>query len=173
MKPFSKIINHQFFFCQKLKEDVVKKTLPRPNIRIFDTEWNSKGISPSAIPEHAEYINNLCKEVEYLLKDKITDFIHRKVKDEVSDPQYDEVVEHLRFCQNKCSTFYGRNEILDQCGAYLKVINKLSSFKVGTSKSDSILQMLSAHFFMAKPLRHVFSMSQVINSFPRVFSWVH
>lgn len=97
--------------------------------------------------------------MEYLLKDKITDFIHRKVKDEVSDPQYDEVVEHLRFCQNKCSTFYGRNEILDQCKEYLKVINKLSSFKVGTSKSDSILQMLSTHFFMAQPQRHAFSMS--------------
>ena len=94
-----------------------------------------------------------------MLKDKITDFIHRKVKDEVSDPQYDEVVEHLRFCQNKCSTFYGRKEILDHCRAYLKVINKLSSFKVGTSKSDSILQMFSTHFLMVPPLRHVFSMS--------------
>ena len=85
--------------------------------------------------------------MEYLLKDKITDFIHRKVKDEVSDPQYDEVVEHLRFCQNKCSTFHGRKEILDQCRAYLKVINKFSSFKVGTSKSDSIIQISVFHSF--------------------------
>ncbi|XP_068711765.1 NACHT domain- and WD repeat-containing protein 1-like isoform X2 [Montipora foliosa] len=103
----------------KLK-DVVMKTLPSSCIRTFEVEWNSKGISPSSVPEHAEYISNLCKEVEYLLKDKITDFISRNLKGDVNDQLYDEVVEHLRFCQNKCSTFYGRKGILDRCRVYLK-----------------------------------------------------
>jgi len=85
-------------------------------------EWSPEGISPSNVPEHAKYIDSLCKEVEYLMKEKITDSIHSRVKGDVSDPLYDEVVEHLIFCQTKCTTFYGRKEILRKCKTYLQVI---------------------------------------------------
>lgn len=83
--------------------------------------WDSGGISPGSVPQHADYIDNLSKEVEYLMKEKIADAIHKKIKSDVSDPLYDEVVEHLLFCQTKCSTFYGRKEILHRCSGYLEV----------------------------------------------------
>lgn len=105
---------------QRLKDDVVVKVLPSSNIRKFEVQWNPLGISPSNSSEHAKYIDNLCKEVECLMKENITDSIHKRVKGDVSDPLYDEVVQHLSFCQTKCSTFYGRNEILGQCKTYLQ-----------------------------------------------------
>ena len=98
------------------------KALPSSNIRTFQVHWNSRGISPDDVPEHAEYIDNLCKEVESLMKEQITDSIHKRVKSDVGDPLYDEVVQHLLFCQTKCSTFHGRKEILGRCRTYLQVI---------------------------------------------------
>lgn len=97
------------------------KALPNSNIRKFHVHWNSRGISPNGVPEHAEYIANLCKEVESLMKEQITSSIHKKVKSDVGDPLYDEVVQHLLFCQTKCSTFHGRKEILERCRTYLQV----------------------------------------------------
>ena len=96
-------------------------TVPTSNIRTFEVDWNSEGISPSTVPEHGEYMDNLCREVEYLMKEKITDSINKRIKADVSDPLYEEVVQHLKFCQTKCSTFYGRKEILGRCRAYLQV----------------------------------------------------
>lgn len=95
--------------------------VPALNIRRFEVDWNSEGISPSKIPEHEEYINNLCREVEYLMKEKIIHSINKRIREDVSDPLYEEVVQHLKFCQTKCETFYGRKEILDRCKAYLQV----------------------------------------------------
>lgn len=95
--------------------------VPALNIRRFEVDWNSQGISPSTIPEHEEYINNLCREVEYLMKEKIIHSINKRIREDVSDPLYEEVVQHLKFCQTKCETFYGRKEILDRCKAYLQV----------------------------------------------------
>lgn len=95
--------------------------VPALNIRRFEVDWNSEGISPSTIPEHQEYINNLCREVEYLMKEKIIHSINKRIREDVSDPLYEEVVQHLKFCQTKCETFYGRKEILDRCKAYLQV----------------------------------------------------
>ena len=114
------------FRFQKLKEEVVTKAVPSSNIRTFEVEWNSEGISPSSVPEHAEYIDNLCGEVEYLMKEKITDSIHKRIKTDVSDPLYEEVSQHLLFCQTRCNTFYGRKEILGRCKAYLQVKNFLA-----------------------------------------------
>lgn len=73
------------------------------------------------VPEHASYIDDLCREVEFLMKEKITSSIRRRIKADVSDPLYEEVVQHLLFCQTKCSTFYGRKEILSRCKAYIQV----------------------------------------------------
>ena len=87
--------------------------VPALNIRRFEVDWNSEGISPSTIPEHEEYINNLCREVEYLMKEKIIHSINKRIREDVSDPLYEEVVQHLKFC--------GRKEILDRCKAYLQV----------------------------------------------------
>ena len=115
------LLNKCAFRLQKLKDDVVMKALPSSNIRKFHVHWNSRGISPNDVPEHAEYIDNLCKEVESLMKEQITNSIHKKVKNDVGDPLYDEVVQHLLFCQTKCSTFHGRKEILDRCRTYLQV----------------------------------------------------
>ena len=95
--------------------------VPALNIRRFEVDWNSEGISPSTIPEHQEYINNLCREVEYLMKEKIIHSINKRIREDVSDPLYEEVVQHLKFCQTKCEAFYGRKEILDRCKAYLQV----------------------------------------------------
>ena len=73
------------------------------------------------MPEHAGYIDDLCREVEFLMKEKIANSIQKRVKADVSDPLYDEVVQHLLFCQTKCDTFYGRKEILRRCNAYIQV----------------------------------------------------
>lgn len=73
------------------------------------------------MPEHAGYIDDLCREVEFLMKEKIADSIQKRVKADVSDPLYDEVVQHLLFCQTKCDTFYGRKEILSRCSTYIEV----------------------------------------------------
>lgn len=73
------------------------------------------------VPEHAGYIDDLCREVEFLMKEKITNSIQKRIKADVSDPLYEEVVQHLLFCQTKCDTFYGRKEILSRCNAYIQV----------------------------------------------------
>ena len=55
------------------------------------------------------------------MKEKIIHSINKRIREDVSDPLYEEVVQHLKFCQTKCETFYGRKEILDRCKAYLQV----------------------------------------------------
>ena len=55
------------------------------------------------------------------MKEKIANSIQKRIKADVSDPLYDEVVQHLLFCQTKCDTFYGRQEILRRCSAYIEV----------------------------------------------------
>lgn len=42
--------------------------------------------------EYEEYINNLCREVEYLMKEKIIYFINKRIREDVSDLLYEEVV---------------------------------------------------------------------------------
>lgn len=97
------------------------EAVPSSNIRKFEVDWNSDGISPCTVPHHTEYIDALCTEVEFLMKEKITNSIHRRIKVDVCDPLYEEVVQHLLFCQTKCSTFYGRKEILSRCKGYIQV----------------------------------------------------
>ena len=55
------------------------------------------------------------------MKEKIIHSINKRIREDVSDPLYEEVVQHLKFCQTKCEAFYGRKEILDRCKAYLQV----------------------------------------------------
>lgn len=101
--------------------EVVTNVVPTSNIRKFEIKWSTQGICPSMVPEHAGYIDNLCREVEFLMKEKITNSIQKRIKADVSDPLYEEVVQHLLFCQTKCDTFYGRKEILSRCNAYIQV----------------------------------------------------
>ena len=86
--------------------------------------------------QHAEYIDALCTEVEFLMKEKITTSIHNRIKVDVSDPLYEEAVQHLLFCQTKCNTFYGRKEILGRCKAYIQVNNFLLSKPNRRRKQD-------------------------------------
>ena len=70
------------------------------------------GIDPDKVSEHKDYIQRLCTDFEASLKKMIEAGIKARQKTEVSDPLYNEIVQQINFCRNKCEKFSGRNIIV-------------------------------------------------------------
>ena len=66
-----------------------------------------------ADPEYARYLDGFCKDFE----EKLMSLIDKTIEDRVigqamSDPLYQEVVQHSLFAQSKLEVFYGQEETL-------------------------------------------------------------
>ena len=96
-----------------LREKDIPETLPSTNIVNYDTKWTENGVDPSASPEHADYIEKLCKDFYGTLTQMIENDIQEKETSDSRDAFAEELFQHASFCQKKCKSFYGRKEFLE------------------------------------------------------------
>lgn len=96
-----------------LREEDIPQTLPSANIVNYDIKWTDNGIDPSASPEHADYIEQLCKDFFGTLTQMIENGIQEKETSDSRDAFAEELFQHASFCQKKSKSFYGRKEFLE------------------------------------------------------------
>ncbi|EDO34994.1 predicted protein, partial [Nematostella vectensis] len=104
-----------------LKKDLLHCYLPLDNVKTYDVTWSRDGISPNLNNEHRAYIERMCEDVQIVLQHLITNAIERRNSSEVTDPMFEEALQHLSFCQSKCEQFYGREDVLLSCRLILNM----------------------------------------------------
>ena len=62
---------------------------------------------------HKDYIDKLCRDFEVHTKKLIDQGIEERPYSAIlNDSMSGELLQHVSFCQDKCRTFYGREDIL-------------------------------------------------------------
>ncbi|OWF44315.1 NACHT domain- and WD repeat-containing protein 1-like [Mizuhopecten yessoensis] len=102
-----------------LEETKMKSHLPAENIHQTIVQWTDKGIDPDSA-EHQTYLETMTgiffKEMVRLIDLGIK---QRSAK-ELTDPLMLECCQHIRFCQQKCENFCGRQASLEKIETYIK-----------------------------------------------------
>ncbi|XP_066285005.1 NACHT domain- and WD repeat-containing protein 1-like isoform X2 [Branchiostoma lanceolatum] len=134
---------------QRLLEDL-KGKLPSKlkNVHQYEVEWTDKGVNED-IESHASYLEQFSDDFVADLKTMIFKSLQSENEEEQNDDWFlTEVISHARFCQAKCESFCGRQEIFDAVYTYMKDTAKVNHqpFVIhgasGTGKS-SIMAMLA------------------------------
>ncbi|CAH1266022.1 NWD1 [Branchiostoma lanceolatum] len=134
---------------QKLLEDL-KGKLPSKlkNVHQYEVEWTDEGVNED-IESHASYLEQFSDDFVADLKTMIFKSLQSENEEEKNDDWFlTEVISHARFCQAKCESFCGRQEIFDAVYTYMKDTAKINHqpFVIhgasGTGKS-SIMAMLA------------------------------
>lgn len=105
---------------ESLREQDLPKVLPSKNIRQYEVQWSPNGIDPDKLPEHAQYIEDLCKTFYDTLTGMIDRAVGQRREVEIKDNLIEEITGHLSFCLKKCQTFHGRKEFLEEMKKILK-----------------------------------------------------
>ncbi|XP_076370647.1 NACHT and WD repeat domain-containing protein 2-like isoform X1 [Tachypleus tridentatus] len=93
---------------------------------IFRVKWHDGTIDPVAVPQHSEYLNELCTTVKEELC-KIIDGLHEELIMEeshqlykgIENQLYTELVQQAATCKALLSSFVGRQELLAELQAYI------------------------------------------------------
>ncbi|KAK7479964.1 hypothetical protein BaRGS_00028791, partial [Batillaria attramentaria] len=105
---------------ENLKKEMEDK-LPPDKILTYDVIWNKeRGIDPETDKSHRDYISRLCTDFEKKLMGEIETAIKTRDQGLHVNPLLEEVTQHTRFAQEKCSSFYGRQNALERVREYLK-----------------------------------------------------
>ncbi|KAK3090332.1 hypothetical protein FSP39_010994 [Pinctada imbricata] len=105
----------------ELKEKV-KKKMGNTGIKEFKVTWRDGGINPKLHKDHEMYLDQFCKELYNGVVNLTENAVLRQQnKIRYSDyySEYQEVLHHLHFCQVKCETFCGREDVLQSIKGYL------------------------------------------------------
>eukprot|EP00058_Branchiostoma_floridae_P009028 XP_002594516.1 hypothetical protein BRAFLDRAFT_124973 [Branchiostoma floridae] len=136
---------------QRLLEDL-KGKLPSKlkNVHQYEVEWTDKGVNED-VESHASYLEQFSDDFVDDLKTMILKSLQRQSESEQEqndDWFLTEVISHARFCQAKCESFCGRQEIFDAVYTFMKDTAKVNHqpFVIhgasGSGKS-SIMAMLA------------------------------
>ncbi|XP_078595307.1 NACHT domain- and WD repeat-containing protein 1-like isoform X2 [Branchiostoma floridae x Branchiostoma japonicum] len=134
---------------QRLLEDL-KGKLPSKlkNVHQYEVEWTDKGVNED-VESHASYLEQFSDDFVADLKAMIFKSLQSESEQEQNDDWFlTEVISHARFCQAKCESFCGRQEIFDAVNTYMKDTAKVNHqpFVIhgasGSGKS-SIMAMLA------------------------------
>ncbi|XP_076445390.1 NACHT domain- and WD repeat-containing protein 1-like [Babylonia areolata] len=100
----------------------VKGKLNGNNVVSLSTQWHEGGIDPEKFPEHEQYISQFCStflsRVSSLINQGL-DQRQAKVRQREWYTRYNEVLHHLRFCNSKCESFCGQDEVLMKAKEYV------------------------------------------------------
>ncbi|XP_061198397.1 NACHT domain- and WD repeat-containing protein 1-like [Saccostrea echinata] len=108
----------------KLEEKVRQKIEPN-YFHEYTVKWLPNGIDPKASEDHKKYLDNFCEDFYNDLKSQI------EAADDERDSRakvfhkigyysdYNEVLHHLHFCDMKCQTFCGQENIMDRVKKYI------------------------------------------------------
>ena len=106
----------------QLKNDVVPSYLDDSCISSHAINWTGKGVDQDN-PDHAAYLKTLCETFTAKMMDMIDKCTQNKDDTPTSNKElYKEVLIHLRFCQEKCQHFFGREDELHKIQSLLNKI---------------------------------------------------
>ncbi|KAI8517772.1 NACHT domain- and WD repeat-containing protein 1 [Branchiostoma belcheri] len=118
------------------------------NVHQYEVEWTDKGVNED-VESHASYLEQFSDDFVADLKSMILKSLQSESEQEQNDDWFlTEVISHARFCQAKCESFCGRQEIFDAVYTYMKDTAKVNHqpFVIhgasGSGKS-SIMAMLA------------------------------
>ncbi|XP_077979004.1 NACHT and WD repeat domain-containing protein 2-like [Glandiceps talaboti] len=97
-----------------LKSYTIPSVLPKENIAEYSVPWKRGKIDPS---KHSKSVENLCENFQSRLEEMIRRGIAEK--EQMNDGLYEEVIQHARFCQQKCEVFHGRHDTLKRIEEYV------------------------------------------------------
>jgi hypothetical protein len=69
------------------------------------------GIDPDNV-EHGTYLATLTTDFEEAIQSMIKKAIDNRAKTYLNDPLFEEIMQHIMFCQAKCDIFHGRQDSL-------------------------------------------------------------
>ncbi|XP_070560212.1 NACHT domain- and WD repeat-containing protein 1-like [Ptychodera flava] len=98
----------------------VNSSVPNGNIKKYIVKWTDKGIDPDEVPEHRKYIDSLCEDFEENMRERILAGMTDREDSNISDPLFEEVIQHVAFSQKKCEVFHGREETLELIENYVR-----------------------------------------------------
>ena len=100
----------------------VKAKLGKDHVLSLSTPWQEGGIDPEKFPEHQAYIMQFCNhflnQVTALIMQGI-DQREAKIRQREWYTLYNEALHHLRFCNSKCESFCGQDDILRKAKEYI------------------------------------------------------
>nr|XP_006817837.1 PREDICTED: NACHT and WD repeat domain-containing protein 1-like [Saccoglossus kowalevskii] len=100
-----------------LKRDKISTKMSDGILKKWRIPWSAKGVDPSN-PQHKEYLQTLSEEFTTALK-KLIDQKIAKDTNKVKNALNKEVLHHAKFCQEKCSAFRGRRDMLTSIRNYI------------------------------------------------------
>ncbi|XP_060067084.1 NACHT and WD repeat domain-containing protein 2-like [Ylistrum balloti] len=116
-----------------LKERQITDCLPEKNIISYNVSWTDKdhhdnefddtGINPE-VTEHKKYLKKLTDDFVNTVTNMIKASIQEREASSNSDPLFTESLQHIRFCQQKCANFHGRETTLEKIKTYLTTPNQ-------------------------------------------------
>ncbi|XP_033761972.1 NACHT domain- and WD repeat-containing protein 1-like isoform X2 [Pecten maximus] len=111
-----------------LKQRQIVDRLPEKNIISYSVSWTDKGevkqdgINPG-VTEHKKYLKKLVDDFVKAVTDMITASIKEREASSNTDPLFTECLQHIRFSQQKCANFHGRETTLEKIKTYLTTPN--------------------------------------------------
>ncbi|XP_069110617.1 NACHT and WD repeat domain-containing protein 2-like isoform X2 [Argopecten irradians] len=112
-----------------LKQRQIAECLPQKNIISYSVSWTDKGeikhdgINP-VVTEHKKYLKKLADDFVKAVTDMISASIKEREASPNTDPLYAECLQHIRFSQQKCANFHGRETTLGKIKTYLTTQNQ-------------------------------------------------
>ena len=98
----------------KLKNAKIPAYLGSENIRMYSLPWVAGGITLQNT-EHAKYLDQLCQHVFTDLKLLIDRALSSRIPQCIATQElYVEVVQHAKFCANRCEAFCGQENLLSK-----------------------------------------------------------
>ncbi|XP_076338037.1 NACHT domain- and WD repeat-containing protein 1-like [Tachypleus tridentatus] len=104
----------------------LNELLPASLKLIFRVKWHDGTINPDVVPEHEEYLNELCKIVKTELSIMILRVCDEDLKEEsrhsyrgIENQLYTELVQQAASCKTILTSFTGRQELLTKLQEYV------------------------------------------------------
>ncbi|XP_060071031.1 NACHT domain- and WD repeat-containing protein 1-like [Ylistrum balloti] len=102
-----------------LQETKMKSRLPPRNLYQYKVKWTKDGIDPKNA-QHKDYLKAMTEKFTSEMERLIEDGIKQRTATEFTNPLILECCQHVRFCQQKCENFCGRETTLAKIEAYIK-----------------------------------------------------
>ncbi|KAH3887306.1 hypothetical protein DPMN_011322 [Dreissena polymorpha] len=104
---------------RKMHADLTRSMQAKLNDSVlsYTVDWDpEKGINPE-LESHRNYLKQMTEDFVSRMRDVISLAITRHRQ--IDDPLVEEVVEHAQFCQKKCDSFHGREDLRKYIGDYV------------------------------------------------------
>ncbi len=66
------------------------------------------------LPEHKQYIDAFCHDFKRTVESMILRGMATKEQTEMNNPLHAECIQHMKFAQEKCKVFHGREDFLNR-----------------------------------------------------------